>query len=92
MRVSGLALVFLALVHFALTHIVTDVADNSLAAAQGIEREDVITEVDNRPVTNVATFREALQKADPRKGILLYLDRKGSKTFAVLQQGGPQAQ
>ena len=27
MRVSGLALVFLALVHFALTHIVTDVAD-----------------------------------------------------------------
>ena len=27
MRVSGLALVFLALVHFALTHITTDVAD-----------------------------------------------------------------
>ncbi|MDQ3679527.1 MAG: succinate dehydrogenase hydrophobic membrane anchor subunit [Actinomycetota bacterium] len=27
MRVSGLALVFLALTHFALTHIVTDVAD-----------------------------------------------------------------
>ncbi len=27
MRISGLALVFLALVHFALTHIVTDVAD-----------------------------------------------------------------
>ncbi len=27
MRVSGLALIFLALVHFALTHIVTDVAD-----------------------------------------------------------------
>ena len=27
MRVSGLALVFLALVHFSLTHIVTDVAD-----------------------------------------------------------------
>lgn len=27
MRVSGLALVFLALIHFALTHIVTDVAD-----------------------------------------------------------------
>ncbi len=68
--------------------IVTDVADNSLASAQGIEREDVITEVDNKPVTNVATFREALAKADPRKGILLYLDRKGSKTFAVLKAGG----
>jgi serine protease Do len=67
--------------------IVTDVADNSLAAAQDIQREDVITEVDGKRVTNVASFREALNKADPRKGILLYLDRKGSKTFAVLKTG-----
>ena len=65
--------------------IVTDVADGSLASAQGIEREDVITEVDGKPVTNAATFRDALSKADPRKGILLYLDRNGSKTFAVLK-------
>jgi serine protease Do len=68
--------------------IVTDVAENSLAAAQDIQREDVITEVDGKKVTNVASFREALSKADPRKGILLYLDRKGSKTFAVLKAGG----
>ena len=68
--------------------IVTDVADNSLASQQGIEREDVITEVDGKPVSNVQTFREALTKADPRKGILLYLDRKGAKTFAVLKAGG----
>jgi serine protease Do len=68
--------------------IVTDVADNSLAAAQDIQREDVITEVDGKRVTNVASFRDALKKADPRKGILLYLDRKGSKTFAVLKAGG----
>jgi serine protease Do len=68
--------------------IVTDVADNSLAAAQDIQREDVITEVDGKRITNVASFREALNKADPRKGVLLYLDRKGSKTFAVLKAGG----
>jgi serine protease Do len=67
--------------------IVTDVADNSLAAAQDIQREDVITEVDGKRVPNVASFREALKKADPRKGILLYLDRNGSKTFAVLKTG-----
>jgi Do/DeqQ family serine protease len=67
--------------------IVTDVADNSLAASQGIEREDVITEVDGKPVTNVQSFRDAVTKADPRKGVLLYLDRKGSKTFAVLKAG-----
>jgi len=69
--------------------IVTDVADNSIAAAQGIEREDVITEVDGKPVTNVRSFRESLSKADPKRGVLLYLDRQGSKTFAVLKANAP---
>ena len=68
--------------------IVTDVADNGLAAQQDIQREDIITEVDGKPVTNVQSFREALTKADPTRGVLLYLDRKGSKTFAVLKAGG----
>jgi serine protease Do len=68
--------------------IVTDVEDNSIAAAQDIQREDIITEVDGKPVTNVQSFREALNKADPKRGVLLYLDRKGSKTFAVLKAGG----
>jgi Do/DeqQ family serine protease len=67
--------------------IITDVAENSLAAQQDIQREDVITEVDGKPVTNVQTFREALNKADPKRGVLLYLDRKGSKTFAVIKAG-----
>jgi serine protease Do len=71
--------------------IVTDVADNSIAAQQGIEREDIITEVDGKPVTNVRSFREALNKADPKRGVLLYLDRKGSKTFAVLKAGGAES-
>src|SRR6184192_4318195 len=65
--------------------IVTDMEDNSLAAQQDIQREDVITEVDSKPVTSVQSFREALTKADPRRGVLLYLDRKGSKTFAVMK-------
>ncbi len=68
--------------------IVSDVAENSIAAGQDIQREDVITEVDGQAISNVATFRTALAKADPRRGILLYLDRKGSRTFAVLRAGG----
>lgn len=70
--------------------IVTSVEDNSIAAQQGIEREDVITEVDGKTVTDVKSFRDALTKADPKRGILLYLDRKGSRTFAVLKAGGSQ--
>src|SRR6266446_6892968 len=68
--------------------IVTDVSDNSIAAQQNIQREDIITEVDGNPVNNVASFRKALPKADPKRGVLLYLDRKGSKTFAVLKATG----
>src|SRR6059036_2505055 len=68
--------------------VVTDVEDNSIAAAQDLQREDVITEVDGKPVKNVQSFREALNKADPKRGVLLYLDRKGSKTFAVLKASG----
>ncbi|MFN2541314.1 MAG: trypsin-like peptidase domain-containing protein [Chthoniobacterales bacterium] len=68
--------------------IVTDVADNSIAAAQDIQREDIITEVDQKPVKDVASFREALNQADPKRGVLLYLDRKGTKTFAVLKASG----
>ena len=68
--------------------VVTNVEDNSIAAAQDIQREDVITEVDGKPVTNLQSFREALNKADPKRGVLLYLDRKGTKTFAVLKASG----
>jgi serine protease Do len=68
--------------------IVTNVEDNSIAAGQDIQREDVITEVDGKPVTNVQSFREALNKADPKRGVLLYLDRKGTRTFAVLKAEG----
>lgn len=71
--------------------IVTDVTDNSVAAQQGIEREDVITEVDGKAVTDVKSFRDALTKSDPKRGVLLYLDRKGSKTFAVLKANGADA-
>jgi Do/DeqQ family serine protease len=69
--------------------IITDVADNSIASEQDIERGDVITEVDGKPVTDVASFREALTKSDPVRGVLLYLDRKGNKTFAVLKASRP---
>jgi S1-C subfamily serine protease len=68
--------------------IVTDVADQSIAGRQDIQREDVITEVDGTPVKDVAAFRAALNKADPKRGVLLYLDRKGTKTFAVLKADG----
>jgi len=69
--------------------IVSDVAENSIAADQGIERGDVITKVDSATVSNVQSFRDALAKADPRHGVLLHLNRKGDRTFAVLKASDP---
>ena len=67
--------------------VVTDVEDNSIAAQAGIQREDVITEVDGQPVTDVQIVPRALCQSRSETGVLLYLDRKGSKTFAVLKAG-----
>ena len=69
--------------------IVSDVAENSIADRQDIERGDVITKVDNAPVSNVQSFRDAFAKADSRRGVLLRLNRKGDRTFAIVKAEKP---
>jgi len=66
--------------------IVRDVADGSIAGEKGLQPGDVITEVDRRPVKNVAEFKTALAKADAKKGVLVYLKRGASSTFVVLKE------
>src|SRR5437899_754705 len=68
--------------------VVRTIEADAPASKSDLRPFDVITEVDGKPVKNVQSFREALNKADPKRGVLLYLDRKGSKTFAVLKAGG----
>ena len=58
----------------------------SLLTSFAVRAQDA--SLDGKPVTDVQSFREALNKADPKRGVLLYLDRKGTKTFAVLKAGG----
>jgi len=69
--------------------IVSDVAENSIADQQGIEPGDVITKVDKAPVSNVQSFRDAFAKADPHHGVLLHLNRKGDRTFAIVKPESP---
>lgn len=65
--------------------IVTDVEPNSPAALAGIQREDLITEVDSQQVTDAASCKALIDKHDSTKGVLLFIDRKGQKTYAVLK-------
>ena len=65
---------------------VTDVAEGSTAAEKGVERGDVITEVDRHPVRNGADFKTAFAKGDAKKGVLVYLKRGTTSTFVVLKE------
>ncbi|MEA3186834.1 MAG: serine protease Do [Chthoniobacter sp.] len=65
--------------------VVTEVEAGSVADEAGIERGDVITEVDEKPVQNSAAFHTALKTRDSSKGVLLFIERSGQKTYAVLK-------
>lgn len=65
--------------------IVTDVAPNSPADKAGMQREDLITEVDSKPVTDAASCKALIEAHDSSHGVLLFIDRKGQKTYAVLK-------
>jgi serine protease Do len=59
--------------------VVTDINPSSPLVSAGLQRGDVIQEVNHQPVKNVAQFEEAIRKAgnDP----LLLVNRKGSTIF-----------
>ena len=66
--------------------VVTDVSDGSIAEQQGLQRGDVITEVDHAPVRNAEEFKTAVAKADAKKGVLILIKRNGASTFVVLKE------
>lgn len=65
--------------------VVADVAAESPADEAGIQAGDVITEVNEKPVANSAAARAALRSNDAARGILLFIERKGQKTYAVIK-------
>ncbi|MCX7887013.1 MAG: trypsin-like peptidase domain-containing protein [Verrucomicrobiae bacterium] len=66
--------------------VVTDVAENSVAAERGLRPGDVILQVNHQPIKNADEFRAAISRADTKKGVLLYLKREDSATFLVLKE------
>jgi Do/DeqQ family serine protease len=65
--------------------VVTDVAEDSTSQQKGLERGDVITEIDHTPIHSSEDFKAAIAKADKEKGVLLYVQRGDSSTFVVLK-------
>jgi serine protease Do len=65
--------------------VVTQVAPNSAAAEAGLQRGDVIQEVNRQEVTNLAGFREAVQAAG-NDSVLLLVTSKGGSHFVVIER------
>ena len=65
--------------------VVTDVADGSAAQEKELRRGDIITSVNRAPAHSVEDFKSAIAKADPDKGVLLYVQRGKATTFVVLK-------
>lgn len=63
--------------------VVDEVAPASAASDAGLQPGDVIIEVNHRPVTSVAQFREAVNAGAGRPALLL-LNRQGSDLFLAL--------
>ena len=67
--------------------IVTSVDKNTLAERKGIRPGDIITAINQQPVESPAQFREALAKADLKKGIIVNLVSAQTARFEILKEG-----
>jgi len=64
--------------------LITKVDRNSLAAREGLRPGDVITEIGNTAVNSAEDLGSALQKADLKKGVRLYVTTPQGSRFVFL--------
>ena len=63
---------------------ITGVAPESSAAAAGLQRGDVIEEINRQPVSNVNEFNAALEKAG-KKSTLLRVRRPDGARYIIVR-------
>jgi len=66
--------------------VVTAVQPDGLAAEAGLQPNDVITSLQDHPVTNVAQFQAALAKHDLKDGVRMVVQSGNMKRFVFLEQ------
>lgn len=68
--------------------LVTQIEAGSVAERKGVQKGDIVTEVNQAPVTTLRAFREAINAADLKRGVLLNLVRDGVSRLVVLKDAG----
>ncbi|MGA8439093.1 MAG: DegQ family serine endoprotease [Candidatus Sulfotelmatobacter sp.] len=64
--------------------VVDDVPDDSLAADAGLQRGDVIEQINRQPVNSVADYQRLIGQAG-KQTLVLLVNRGGNTTFMVIQ-------
>ncbi len=64
--------------------VVTDVPDGSPAQDAGLQRGDVIEQVNRQTVNSVSDYRRLIEQAG-KQAVVLLVDRGGATTFVVIQ-------
>lgn len=65
--------------------IVVDVQKNSPAEDNDIKAGDIITSINQQPLSNLRQFEDALKKADLKKGLLINLTGRDEAWFEILR-------
>jgi serine protease Do len=65
--------------------VVSRVAPDSPAAEAGIQRGDVVREVNRQPVTDIESYTEATSHLTPNTPALFLLERRGSSLYVALK-------
>ncbi|MEO5803774.1 MAG: trypsin-like peptidase domain-containing protein [Verrucomicrobiota bacterium] len=66
--------------------VVTAVESGSVAEENRIKAGDVITEINRAPVSNMKQFRDAINAADPKKGVIINFISKGTSRLTILKE------
>ena len=65
--------------------VVNAVQPNSIAAQAGVQVRDIILIVDSQNISDVKSFKRAIEKSDLNKGIRLVIENQGMQRFVFLK-------
>ncbi|MDD5673307.1 MAG: DegQ family serine endoprotease [Chitinivibrionales bacterium] len=65
--------------------VVLDVAENSAAAEQGIQPNDVISQINQQPVTSVKDYNQITRQMKNGQSVLLLIEREGNTFFVAFK-------
>jgi serine protease Do len=65
--------------------VVSQVVPNGPAAEAGIQRGDVVREVNHKPVTDMASYRHATAQLDSEAPVVFLLERRGNGLYVALK-------